>query len=366
MDIKLDLLRQNRHDMARLWKKETGGKVVGVFCCNVPEELIYAAGMLPVRLMGEKEEASEADLHFPSNCCPYVKRSFDQGLKHRYDYLDGIIVPNTCDMVRAMYGTWKMNLDIPFAYFLEVPQRISPRGIEFFRERILDFKGGLEEWSGCEITAKAIEDAIETYNLNRRLLQSAGRFRQDGLLSGVECQNMVISSMFMPKDEHNRLMGAFLEEAARRDTPPLGVRLLISASMLDNSDFIRLLEECGGSVVADDMPAGSRYFFYSVNHSSDPFFALAERYLVQVPCPRKMLPRDRFEFIKQVMEETGAEGAVIHNLKACDCHLYEYPYLKKMLQDLGLPVLFFRGEETEAEQETQRDDIEAFIEMIRG
>ena len=31
-----------------------------------------------------------------------------------------------------------------------------------------------------------------------------------------------------------------------------------------------------------------------------------------------------------------------------------------------LPVLFFRGEETEAELETQRDDIEAFVEMIRG
>ena len=79
MDLQLDSLRRNRHDMARAWKNETGGKVVGLFCCDVPEELIYAAGMLPVRLMGEKEEASEADLHFPSNCRPYVKRSFDQG-----------------------------------------------------------------------------------------------------------------------------------------------------------------------------------------------------------------------------------------------------------------------------------------------
>jgi hypothetical protein len=31
-----------------------------------------------------------------------------------------------------------------------------------------------------------------------------------------------------------------------------------------------------------------------------------------------------------------------------------------------LPVLFFRGEETETEIQTQRDDIEAFMEMLRG
>ena len=366
MDLQLDSLRRNRHDMARAWKNETGGKVVGLFCCDVPEELIYAAGMLPVRLMGEKEEASEADLHFPSNCCPYVKRSFDQGLKRRYDYLDGIVVPNTCDMVRAMHGTWKMNLETPYAYFLEVPQRISAQGVEFFREKLLDFKGSLEEWSGRKIRDGAVEEAVEVYNLNRRLLHRAGRLRQDGLITGVECQNLAISSMVMPKEEHNRFMEAFLKEAAGRDVRPAGVRLLVSASMLDDSDLIGVLEECGGSVVADDMPAGSRYFFFPVENSSDPVAALAERYLSRIPCPRKMLPLARFDFVRQVMEGAGVQGAVIHSLKACDCHLYEYPYLKAMIEDLGLPVLFFRGEETSAEQETQRDDIEAFIEMIRG
>jgi benzoyl-CoA reductase subunit C len=352
--------------MARTWKEETGGKVVGLFCCNVPEELLYAAGMLPVRLMGEKEEASEADLHFPSNCCPYPKRCLDLGLKGRYGYLDGIVVPNTCDIIRAMFGAWKMNLETPYAYFLEVPQKISAEGVSFFREKILDFKKSLEEWTGREITTGVLKDAVETYNLNRRLLHSAGRFRKDGLISGVECQNLVISSMFMPKAAHNHFAADFLEEAARREARPAGVRLLVSASMLDDAGFIGLLEACGGSVVADDMPAGSRYFFSPVENASDPLSALAERYLARVPCPRKMLPRERFEFVKQTMEGAGVQGAVIHNLKACDCHLYEYPYLKAMLEAMGLPVLFFRGEETEAEQETQRDHIEAFIEMIRG
>jgi len=79
-----------------------------------------------------------------------------------------------------------------------------------------------------------------------------------------------------------------------------------------------------------------------------------------------MLPQARFEYVEETLAGAEVQGVIIHNLKACDCHLYEYPYLKEMFEARGLPVLFFRGEETEAELETQRDDIEAFIEVLRG
>lgn len=366
MTERLEQLRGNRHKEAMAWRERTGGKVVGIFCCNVPEELIYAAGMLPIRLLGEKEEATEADLHFPTNCCPFPKRCFDQALKHRYDYLDGLVVPNCCDIIRAMYGTWKLNLPIPYVYFLEVPQRISPKGTAFFREILVGFQKSLEEFSGGAIKETALTEAIEIYNQNRQMLHMAYDLRRQGFISGVEYQNMVLSSMLLPKDEHNRLLSDWLEEFKGRPPNTDRVRILVSASMLDDTDFLQLIEESGGAVVADDMPAGSRYFYYLVDQSSDPLKALADRYLTHIPCPRKMLPQERFQYIQEIMKGTDVQGAIIHNLKACDCHLYEYPYLKKMLEEAGLPVLFFRGEETEAERETQRDDVETFVEMLRG
>ena len=363
---RLAQVRRNRHAEAMAWKEKTGGKVVGLFCCNVPEELIYAAGMLPVRLLGEKEEATEADLHFPTNCCPYPKRCFDQALKHRYDYLDGLVVPNVCDIVRAMYGTWKLNLQIPYVYFLEVPQRISTQGVEFFRGMLEEFKKSLEAFSGREITEETLSAAIETYDDNRQRLHQAYDLRAQGVISAVEYQHLVLSSMLLPKDEHNRLLEDCLQEFKGRPPVQGKVNLLVSASMLDDTDFLQLIEESGGAVVADDMPSGSRYFYYPVGRSSAPLQALADRYLRRVPCPRKMLPPERFQYIQEIMKGAEVQGAIIHNLKACDCHLYEYPYLKKRLEETGRPVLFFRGEETEAEQETQRDDIEAFIEMLDG
>ena len=79
-----------------------------------------------------------------------------------------------------------------------------------------------------------------------------------------------------------------------------------------------------------------------------------------------MLPEVHLAHMLDLLEGTGARGVVIHNLRACDCHLYEYPYFKKELEARGLSVLFFRGEETATELEQQRADIEAFIEMIEG
>jgi len=361
--------RPNRHQAAITWKEQNGGEVLGTFCCCVPEEIIHAAGMLPVRVLGEHEETTEADLHFPANLCPYCKSCFDQALKGRYDYLDGLVIPNVCNVIKAMYGFSKLLLKAPYIYFLEVPQRLSSNGVNFFAEELARFKESLEDFSGRQISNEALSHSIEVYNENRALLRRVYELkrRSPPLISGSEAQEIVISSMLMPKEEHNRLLTQLLELIQHRDDPPKqGVRLFISASILDDSDFLRLIEECGGSVVADDMPMGSRYFSSSVDTHDEPFHALADRYLNRIACPRKMLPDDRLAFTTRMMKGADVKGVIIHNMRACDPHLYEYPLLKAKMESEGLPVLFFRGEEIEAEQEQQRADIEAFIEMLKG
>jgi len=359
--------REERHQQIRNWKQENKKKVVGVFCCDVPEELIHAADMLPVRLLGEQEETAEADLHLPTKVCPYPKSCFDQALKGRYDYLDGLVVPNVCDIIRALYGLWKNNLQLPYIRFLEIPQKISTEATTFFARELASFKESLEEFSEKEITDEALAHSIQVYNENRALLRRVYELRKASapLISGVEAQEMVISSMLMPKERHNQMLRRVLEQVEGRPAKK-GVRLFISASMLDNTDFLELIEECGGNVVADDMPMGSRYFFSSVTANRDPLAALAERYLHNIPCPRKMLPQARLNWVSEKLQGAEVQGAIIHVLRACDCHLYEYPYLREHLKGLGLPVSFFRGEETVMDKVQQRNNMEAFIEMVSG
>jgi len=364
MAVDFARVRERRHDEARAWKERTGGKVIGLFCCDVPEEIIHAAGMLPVRLLGEHEPASEADVYFPVNVCPYPKNCFDQALKGRYDYLDGLVVPNVCDMVRAMFGFWEMHFGLPFLYFMEVPQKISAGSLDFFAIELSRFRRALEAFAGAAIPDGALRDSIRLFNVQRELLRRLSVQRIDGVPASL-VQDAVLAAMLMPKEQHIEILRAAVENTP--ESACSGLPLFLSASMLDESDFVRLIEECGGRVVGDDMPAGTRYFWADVDASApDPIRALARRYLEGIPCPRKMLPEAHFSHVLGLLQGTGARGVVIHNLRACDCHLYEYPYFKRELEARGLPVLFFRGEETATEREQQRADIDAFVEMLAG
>ncbi len=368
MNSEFKQYRLTRHQQAKKWKEENQGKVIGTLCCCVPEEIIHAAGMLPVRILGEHEETTEADIHFPANVCPYCKRCFDQALKSRYDYLDGLVIPNVCNMIKAMYGFSKLLLKMPYIYFLEVPQRLSENGVDFFTEELVRFKESLENFSGKKITDQALHQSIKVYNENRVLLRKVYELRRKTppVISGAEAQEIVISSMLMPKELHNWMLQVYLDKIQSRDDPPKpGVRLFISASILDDSDFVEIIEECGGNIVADDMPMGSRYFFGGVASNTSPLRALADRYLNKIACPRKMLPEERLTFATKMMREGNIKGAIVHSMRACDPHLYEYPLLKKKLEDEGIPVLFFRGEETDTEREQQKADIQAFVEMIQ-
>ena len=55
MFTKMTEWERNRHEYAQDWQKRTGGKVMGYFCTYVPEEILYAAGVLPVRILGSHE-----------------------------------------------------------------------------------------------------------------------------------------------------------------------------------------------------------------------------------------------------------------------------------------------------------------------
>ena len=53
---------QNRHEVAKQWK-QTGRRVFGYYYSPVPEELMYAAGILPVQIIGSMEATPKADMY---------------------------------------------------------------------------------------------------------------------------------------------------------------------------------------------------------------------------------------------------------------------------------------------------------------
>ena len=76
----------------RDWK-EKGGKAVGFVCAYIPEEILYAGGILPYRLNPTTcTETSEADGHMSHFNCTFARACLQFALKGVYEFLDGIVV----------------------------------------------------------------------------------------------------------------------------------------------------------------------------------------------------------------------------------------------------------------------------------
>src|SRR5574341_1998407 len=68
-----DLVEDSSYPTVRRWR-ENGGKVIGHFQVYFPEEIVHAAGLLPLKICGAQVEGIEAESHFGSYLCS-IKRA---------------------------------------------------------------------------------------------------------------------------------------------------------------------------------------------------------------------------------------------------------------------------------------------------
>ena len=80
------------NDLVKEWKAG-GGRVVGFFCSHAPEELLWAAGILPVRMRGTgSDDMSYADQYLGSFNCSFVRHTLDRMLRGDLAFLDGLLI----------------------------------------------------------------------------------------------------------------------------------------------------------------------------------------------------------------------------------------------------------------------------------
>lgn len=362
-----DLL-STRHEVAKNWKAK-GKHVIGWSCTYTPEELIHAADALPVMVFGSLESTKLADVHLPINVCSFSRSCFNSALKGDYDYLDGFVTSSSCDNRNKIFDMWRYYVRIPYLHFINTPRSTTELAHDFFYAEISRFKTSLEEICRKTISTAALNRAIQVYNDNRLLLKRVYDLRkmQPPLISGVEALEIVLSSMVTLKEKHNDLLNRLLAEIPNRVNPPKrGVRLLVSGSVMDNTELLKIIESVGGSVVADDWCTGSRYFWNLVDSGSDPLVAIARRYLGKIPSSFMLEQKERFGHTIKIAKQRDVEAAIIFVLKFCDTHMFDAPQLMEVLKDIGLPVLCLEWEHSLSGMAQVKTRIEAFIEMVSG
>ncbi len=334
---------ENRHEYAKEWKKK-GGKVLAYFCTYAPEEILYAANVLPVRVLGRHEPQNVTEPHIFAMYCPFCRDCLAQGLEGRYDYLDGIMIAQSCLHLRQAYTSWDLHVPVDYKYYLYMPNNVqSKRAYPYLTGELRDFKKSIEEWTGEKITDSDLDRGIEIVNKNRRLMKQVYETRKNNNppLTGLEAMYMVVSSQMVDKREHNRVLEEVLDKLSTRnaDRDP-GVRLMILGSENDDTEFLEMVEGLNATFVIDDHCTGSRYFWNGVTPGEDRLAAIASRYVDRVPCPSKDWPeRRRVEHILKLVKDYKVQGAILIQQKFCDPHELDIPTLRKSLEENAVPTL---------------------------
>lgn len=361
---------EKRHDYAREWKEKTGGKIIGYFCTYVPEEILYAADVLPVRVLGGHEPQDVTEPHIFGMYCPFSRDVLAQGLKDKFFYLDGITIAQSCLHIRQAYTSWDLHRPTEFSYYLPMPHNVqSDHSRTFLRSELQQFQEAVEKWTGKKITDVDLDRGIDIVNTNRRLLKQIFELRrqENPPLTGQEAMYLVLSSQMTDKREHNKALLELLEQLPQRKlNRPTGERLMILGSENDDIPFTEMVEQvCEATFVIDDHCTGTRYFWNESVKDEDRLLEIANRYVDRVPCPTKDWPqRKRLEHIQNLIKDYDVQGVIVIQQKFCDPHELDIPAIQKSLKERGIPTLFLEFDVT-APLGPFRIRVEAFLEMMR-
>ena len=90
----------------KAWKAAVPGrKAIGYMPVYVPRELVHAAGMLPVGILGGGDalEVIQGDAYYQSYICRIPRSTIELGLTGRLDCMDGMLFPSN---IRFTTGIW--------------------------------------------------------------------------------------------------------------------------------------------------------------------------------------------------------------------------------------------------------------------
>lgn len=359
---------ENRHDYAKQWKEKTGGKVLGYFCTYVPEEILYAADVLPVRILGSHEPLDVTEPHIFGMYCPFCRDCLAQGLKGKYDYLDGIMISQSCLHIRQAFTSWEMHVPVDFSYYLPMPQNVqSKRSLPYLAGELKVFKEAVEKWTGKTITEDKLKRGITIMNTSRRLTRELYEKRKapDPPVTGLDAMYTVVASQMVDKGEYNETLGEWMKNLP--DTSGHNgskIRLMILGSENDDTEFVGMVESLNAVFVVDDHCTGSRYFWNEVTTNGDLLDSIARRYIERVPCPTKDWPkRLRIDHIKKLAKDWKVQGAIVIQQKFCDPHELDNPAIMRELKAVGVPSQFLELDVTVPVGQF-KTRVEAFLEML--
>ncbi len=356
--------------------KAQGKKVVGQYCMYTPSEIAVAAGAIPVSLCGTRNDSiPAAEEVLPRSLCPLIKSSFGFALKESCPYLvasDIVVADTTCDGKKKMY---ELLAGYKSVHMLQLPQIQNEDALAYWRKQFEELIRRLEKEFAVRITEEKLREAVALMNRERLALKAFMDLAKlkPSPVTGLELVEVAFKTSFFPDKEVGiAMLRALADEIRQRakagegccgDDAPRIVLTGVPVGM-GSHKVVRLIEECGGSVVCLDNCTGYKKTRVMMDEEGDPLTEMARRYL-DVPCAVMSPNPNRYKTMEELVREFGADAVIDLTWQGCQTYAVESWSLKKFVSEtLKKPFLQIETDYSETDTEQLKVRIEAFIEML--
>ncbi len=353
----------------REWKNRSGKKVVGSTLADVPEEIIYGFGMLPVTLLGTHRPLKKAPSLLPDNACSLARSNLELALSYEGDLFDGFVLPQVCDTTQHMCDIWRINFPDTYVESILLPRQTNRASARYWvKEESERLISSLSDWSGRKINDGDLKESIKLHNENKKLLKELYEIKRKApaTLSNKELFALIKLSMQVDKKELNQTLRKIRENLRIKEGNGY-TDVILTGITCDPLEIYDLFDEIKLNIVMDTLVTGKRYLDGVIDENLNPMEGITERHFKRgFYSPIHDDVFKNFEELKALYEQYNAKAIIFVHIEFCESEEYDLPDLKKMIKQEGIPIHTLETEYQTLSLSHVRTRLQAFFESLKG
>jgi len=371
-----DHLATRLTELTRL--RKSGTKLIGYAPGGyMPEELVYAAGAVPVGLIrgGDPEPVAESAAYVPRFIDTFCRSQIGyrmMGGDPLYEIIDLLVVPVTDHNIKTIADCFNFFTNTNVFRF-GVPHQKDEYAFEYYLAGLHALKNKLEEFTGNKIEDRKLREAIDLSNRMRELLKEISllRLSERPPITGLEFAKLNHASFIADRAIFIDALNSIHRELKQKPpSGPKGPRILLTGSTLAMGDYkvLEIAENAGANIVIEEFAEGLRHFWENVHVNGDLMQALADRYFRRRVPPAWFRPsRERLDYLIKLARDFNIDGIIWYQLMYRSSYDVQAFYFEKLLKkELDIPMLKVESDYDVSERGPLRTRVETFVEIIKA
>lgn len=349
--------------------KDTGKEAIGCFPIYTPEEIVYAAGYLPVGMWGGKTGIRQADKYLQSFCCSIMRSNIEYGMKGTYDSLKAVVLPTFCDTLKCVCENWKVAVpQVPIIPVVYPQNRLLESGYIYLVAEFNRIKSEIENIKGKRISDEELEEAFDIYEKYRETMREFVEAAKDypNTINARTRHLIIKAAYFMDKKEYTDIMTKIIAGLKNKPKEEFnGIRAVATGLLGEPVELLDVFVENNVAIVADDFAQESRQFRVPARSEGGTIEKMVYRIVDQRGCTFLYEEeKTKGQMLINMVKDSKAQAVIVVMMKFCDPEEFDYPIIKEEIEKTNIPMLYIETDMQLDSYEQIRTRVQSFAEML--